>query len=76
MERRLCEEKPVSLETIRRQYGVPAKRHASVRYRGDLYYIVGAKRGTPYLRISPMSGGRILTIHPTDDDMEYINANR
>jgi hypothetical protein len=58
----------MSMDYIRRTYGVPAKRGLRVTYRGRHCRIVYADH---WLRLRPLDGGRKLIVHPTDDDLRY-----
>lgn len=68
----------MSIEQIRRQYGVPAKIGARVRYTGrpgqEYNGVIVGSRG-PYLRIrfSALHNGRILDYHPTWE-LKYLSA--
>lgn len=57
----------MSMEYIRKTYGVPAKRGAKIEINSDGIYwagtIVGARGG--YLRVRVPGCERILTMHPT-----------
>jgi len=54
----------MSLEYIRKYYGVPAKRGAQVRYKGTHGIITGS-RGA-YIRVRLEGEKRSLPYHPTD----------
>jgi len=61
----------MSMKYIRDYYGVPAKRGTQVTITtpkmGDIQGTIVASRGA-YIRVRPdLSGGRILTYHPTDN---------
>lgn len=71
----------MSMDYIRRAYGVPAKRGARVNYTGggfdDLGTIVSAKGGRLRVRMDkPSMGGKTLTfkLHPTWK-VEYLKPN-
>jgi hypothetical protein len=59
----------VSMEWIRRNYGVPAKRGGRVRFFGDEGTIASA---THYLRVR-MDDGRRVLLHPTWR-VEYLSS--
>lgn len=59
----------MSLEYIRKTYGVPAKRGGRIRYDGKIGVIASAPGA--YLRVS--FGGKIRTLHPTWC-VEYLEA--
>lgn len=55
----------MSLEAIRRAYGVPAYRGKPVWFQGQPHVITGATRTGQHLRIRPVDGGRTVRVHPT-----------
>lgn len=55
----------MSMERIRRYYGVPAKRGMRVVVDGHPAIITGTTRGPMYLRARPVDGGRSFPFHPT-----------
>lgn len=54
-----------AMASIRRTYGVPAKRGLEILYGGERYVIVGTQRGAMRLRARQVSGGPVQTLHPT-----------
>ena len=66
----------MSMENIRKQYRVPAKRGATVRYTGDFGpahdgVIVGTVGAYLRVRFPTRLGGQVQTIHPTWK-LEYL----
>ena len=64
----------MSLEWIRRQYGVPARRGQAVRYTGGSKPIAGVITGSnatgAYIRVR-MENGNVCNFHPTWE-IEYL----
>lgn len=63
----------MSMEYIRKTYGVPAKRGGRIRYGTALCAPIGTIVGSrgQYLRVRMDAGGLTLTLHPTDH-MVYL----
>lgn len=63
----------MSMEYIRQHYGVPAKRGARVQFTSAEHAVRGTIVGSrgQYLRVRWDGSGRVLTMHPTDDQLHY-----
>jgi hypothetical protein len=70
----------MSLEYVRKHYGVPAKRGTLVTYRGFPYRITSATHdlalratctSSRYLHCSAVNGRRRIRVHPEDPDLIY-----
>lgn len=61
----------MTMESIRKGYGVPAKRGARVRFLGQQGTIVSSAGA--YLRVRIDSSKCVLTCHPTWE-IEYLNG--
>lgn len=64
------------MQSIRQQYGVPARRGREVRFRGESAHILSASRGSMHLWLVRPTLGRKperIMVHPTWE-MDYLDG--
>jgi hypothetical protein len=64
----------MSLEYIRQYYGVPAKRGAPVKYKGQAGMVTGASG--PHVQIRLLGENHTRPYHPKDEDVEWPEKPR
>lgn len=64
----------MSLDYIRRHYGVPAFRGGEISYRGDMGWIKGSHNS--HLSVGIDGYSRTFYIHPTDVDLVYAAPDK